>query len=70
MGELTTTSTAAADPQAMGEAVRAALPHGTVQAMDVERGQELVLRVRRDGLLDVMALLRDAPEGRVTRIRK
>ena len=28
----------------------------------MERGQELVLRVRRDGLLDVMALLRDAPQ--------
>ena len=63
MGELTTTAAAAAlDPEAMGEAVRAALPHGTVRNIEVERGQEPVLRVRRDGLLDVMALLRDAPQ--------
>ena len=61
MGELTT-NTGAADMQAVGEAVRAALPHGTVQGIEVERGRELVLRVRSDGLLDVMALLRDAPQ--------
>jgi NADH-quinone oxidoreductase subunit C len=61
VGELAT-ATGAADLQAQGEAVRAALPRGTVQGMEVERGQELVLRVRRDGLLDVMALLRDAPQ--------
>ena len=59
MGELTTAATAP-DPRAVGEAVRAALPHGTVQGMEVERGAELVLRVRSDGLLDVLALLRDA----------
>jgi NADH-quinone oxidoreductase subunit C len=62
VGELTTTTTGAADLQAMGEAVRAALPHGTVRSMEVERGAELVLRVRGDGLLDVLALLRDAPQ--------
>ena len=61
MGELTT-NTGAADMQAVGEAVRAALPHGTVQGIEAERGRELVLRVRSDGLLDVMALLRDAPQ--------
>ena len=49
----------AAALQALGEAVRAALPHGTVERIEVERGAELVLRVRRDGLLDVMRLLRD-----------
>ena len=59
MGELTTATVP--DPGALGEAVRAALPHGTVRKIEVERGQELVLRVRRDGLLEVMALLRDAP---------
>ena len=62
MGELTTTTTGAADLQAMGEAVRAAMPHGTVRGMEVERGAELVLRVRSEGLLDVMAMLRDAPQ--------
>ncbi len=62
MGELTTNVTAAPDPQATGEAVRAALPHGTLRKIEVERGKELVLRVRRDGLLDVMALLRDSPQ--------
>ncbi|MBX6744589.1 MAG: NADH-quinone oxidoreductase subunit C [Acetobacteraceae bacterium] len=48
--------------KALGEAVRTALPHGTVEEMLVERGAELVLRVRRDGLLDVMRLLRDRPD--------
>ncbi len=62
MGELTTTTAGAADLQAVGEAVRAALPHGTVRGMEVERGAELVLRVRSDGLLDVLAMLRDAPQ--------
>ena len=61
MGELTTTD-GGTDLQAMGEAVRAALPHGTVRGIEMERGAELVLRVRSDGLLDVMALLRDAPQ--------
>ena len=61
MGELAT-SVPAADLQAMGEAVRAALPHGTLRGVEVERGAELVLRVRSDGLLDVLALLRDAPQ--------
>ena len=60
MGELTT-NTPAPDLRAMGEAVRAALPHGTVRGLEVERGAELVLRVRSDGLLDVMALLPDHP---------
>ncbi len=59
MGELATRT---ADLHALSEAVRAALPHGTVRGMEVERGAELVLRVRSDGLLDVMALLRDAPQ--------
>ncbi len=61
MGELTT-GAGAAEMQAMGEAVRAALPHGTVRAVEMERGRELVLRVRSEGLLDVLALLRDAPQ--------
>ena len=61
MGELAT-NVPAADLQAMGEAVRAALPHGTLRGVEVERGAELVLRVRSDGLLDVLALLRDAPQ--------
>jgi len=61
VGELAT-SVPAADLQAMGEAVRAALPHGTLRGVEVERGAELVLRVRSDGLLDVLALLRDAPQ--------
>lgn len=59
MGELTTS---ADDARTMGEAVRAALPHGTVRGIEVERGAELVLRIRADGLLDVMAMLRDAPQ--------
>jgi NADH-quinone oxidoreductase subunit C len=45
--------------QALGEAVRAGLPHGTVEDILVERGAELVLRVRREGLREVMRLLRD-----------
>jgi NADH:ubiquinone oxidoreductase subunit C len=61
VGELTA-NTGASDMQATGEAVRAALPHGTVRAIELERGAELVLRVRSDGLLDVLALLRDAPQ--------
>ena len=61
MGELTT-NTGAAEMQAAGEAVRAALPHGTVQGIEVERGVELALRVRSDRVLDVLALLRDAPQ--------
>ena len=61
MGELAT-NVPAPDLQAMGEAVRAALPHGTLRGVEVERGAELVLRVRSDGLLDVLALLRDAPQ--------
>ena len=48
--------------RAIGEAVREAMPHGTVQEILLERGgQELALRVRREGLLPVMALLRDDP---------
>jgi NADH-quinone oxidoreductase subunit C len=64
VGELaaTTGGGGAADLQALGEAVRAALPHGTLRGVEVERGAELALRVRSDGLLDVMALLRDAPQ--------
>jgi NADH-quinone oxidoreductase subunit C len=52
----------AAGMLAAGEAARAALPHGTVRSIEVERGAELVLRVRVDGLLDTLALLRDAPQ--------
>jgi NADH-quinone oxidoreductase subunit C len=43
---------------ALGEAARMALPHGTIETIEVERGQELVLRVRREGLLETMTLLR------------
>jgi NADH-quinone oxidoreductase subunit C len=45
--------------QALGEAARMALPHGMVQQVLVERGAELVLRVRREALIEVMTLLRD-----------
>ena len=44
----------------LGEAVRDALPPGTVQSVALENGRELVLRVAREGLLPAMALLRDA----------
>jgi NADH-quinone oxidoreductase subunit C len=47
---------------ALGEAVREALPQGMVEETIVERGAELVLRVRREGLLEVMRLLRDRPD--------
>ncbi len=60
MGELVAAD--AAGMLAAGEAARAALPHGTVRSIEVERGAELVLRVRVDGLLDTLALLRDAPQ--------
>jgi NADH-quinone oxidoreductase subunit C len=46
---------------ALGEAVRAALPDGALESIEVERGAELVLRVRRKALLGVLAVLRDAP---------
>nr|WP_229677864.1 NADH-quinone oxidoreductase subunit C [Caldovatus sediminis] len=46
---------------ALGAAVAAAAPAGAVEAVEVERGAELVLRVRREALLPVMALLRDDP---------
>ena len=62
MGEVTAATTGAADLQALGEAVRAALPHGTVRGVEVERGRELVLRVRSDELVEMLALLRDAPQ--------
>ena len=45
--------------RALGEALRAALPQGVVEGIEVERGAELVLRVRREGLLEAMRLLRD-----------
>lgn len=61
MGELTTAA-GTADPGAVGDAVRAALPRGTLQGVELERGKELVLRVRSDGLYDTLALLRDAPQ--------
>jgi NADH-quinone oxidoreductase subunit C len=48
--------------QALGEAARMALPHGTIESIEVERGQELVLRVRREGLIETMALLRDGAD--------
>jgi NADH-quinone oxidoreductase subunit C len=44
---------------ALGEAVRAALPHGTIERLEVERGAELVLRIRRERLLETLLLLRD-----------
>ena len=47
--------------QTLGEAVRAALPHGAIEATDIERGTELVLRVRPELLLEAMTLLRDNP---------
>jgi len=62
VGEVTAATTGAADLQALGEAVRAALPHGTVRGVEVERGRELVLRVRSDELVEMLALLRDAPQ--------
>ncbi len=68
--ELTTTAAAAeaAAPltagdalHALGAAVAAAAPQGAVESVAVEHGVELVLRVRREALLAVMALLRDDP---------
>ena len=47
---------------ALGDAVRAALPHGTIEQQTVERGAELVLRVRRERLIEVMQLLRDGAD--------
>jgi NADH-quinone oxidoreductase subunit C len=47
--------------EALGEAVRAALPHGAIEAMEIERSEELVLRVRAELLLETMTLLRDNP---------
>ena len=41
---------------ALGEAVLAALPQGSI---DIEREAELVLRLPREGLAEAMALLRD-----------
>jgi NADH-quinone oxidoreductase subunit C len=46
----------------LGEAVRMALPHGTIEAIEVERSAELVLRVRHDGLTETMTLLRDGAD--------
>jgi len=46
---------------ALGEALRSALPGSAVEAVILERGAELVLRVRREALLDVMAMLRQSP---------
>jgi NADH-quinone oxidoreductase subunit C len=47
---------------ALGEAVRAALPDCAVQSIEVERGDELVLRIGREALLPAMTLLRDRPD--------
>jgi NADH-quinone oxidoreductase subunit C len=48
--------------RALGEEVRGALPEGAVEAVLLERGgHELALRVRRDSLVAVMAVLRDDP---------
>ena len=48
--------------RALGEAVRDSLPAGSVEEIRLERGgHELALRVRRESLLQVMALLRDDP---------
>jgi NADH-quinone oxidoreductase subunit C len=63
-GELTTAVPATPEEpplHALGAAVAAAAPAGAVEAVEVERGTELVLRVRREALLPVMALLRDDP---------
>ena len=46
---------------ALGESVRAALPHGTIESIAVERGAELVLRVCRERLPETLVLLRDGP---------
>ncbi|WP_275668631.1 NADH-quinone oxidoreductase subunit C [Crenalkalicoccus roseus] len=46
----------------LGEAAREALLEGSVEEVRLERGgHELVLRVRREHLLQTMALLRDDP---------
>ena len=47
---------------AMGEAVRLALPRATIESIEVERGEELVLRVRADRLVETMLLLRDGAD--------
>jgi NADH-quinone oxidoreductase subunit C len=48
--------------QALGEAVRGALPADAIEQVSVERGAELVLRVRREALVGTMLLLRDTPD--------
>jgi len=54
--------TAAVPPlHALGAAIAATAPAGAIESVEVERGAELVLRVRREALLPVLALLRDDP---------
>ena len=48
-------------PHALGVAIATAAPTGAIESVAVERGVELVLGVRREALLAVMALLRDDP---------
>ena len=44
----------------IGAALAAALPAGAVEAVAVQRGAELVLRVQREQLVEAMLALRDA----------
>ena len=54
--------TAAVPPlHALGAAIAATAPAGAIESVEGERGAELVLRVRREALLPVLALLRDDP---------
>ena len=50
-----------ADLTALGEAVAATLPAGSVLAANIARGQELVITIRRDAVRVVMAILRADP---------
>ena len=43
-----------------GAAIAAALPAGAVESVTVNRGKELVLRVKRDSVVESMTALRDA----------
>ncbi|MBW8268499.1 NADH-quinone oxidoreductase subunit C [Caldovatus sp. SYSU G05006] len=52
---------ATAPLRALGAAIAEAAPAGALESVEIERGAELVLRVRREALLPVMALLRDDP---------
>ena len=62
MAENTEKQVAAESPlRALGLAIANAVPAGAVTGIEVLRGAELVLRVRREWLLETMLVLRDDP---------